>query len=142
MNPNSNIPPDADTTPTLPILAGKKGLIVGIANDQSIAYGCAQVMHKLGATLAITYFNAKAEPYVRPLAEQLEADLILPLDVEQPGQLEAMVPSLQKMQFVRLPRFWSNSWPCLRSLSSAGESLTSCCTPSPLRQPPTCMAAS
>ena len=104
MNPNSNIPPDADTTPTLPILAGKKGLIVGIANDQSIAYGCAQVMHKLGATLAITYFNAKAEPYVRPLAEQLEADLILPLDVEQPGQLEAVFAQLEqrwgKLDFV------------------------------------------
>lgn len=104
MNPNSNIPPDADATPTLPILAGKKGLIVGIANDQSIAYGCAQVMHKLGATLAITYFNAKAEPHVRPLAEQLEADLILPLDVEQPSQLEAVFAQLEqrwgKLDFV------------------------------------------
>lgn len=104
MNPNSNTPPDADATPTLPILAGKKGLIVGIANDQSIAYGCAQVMHKLGATLAITYFNAKAEPHVRPLAEQLEADLILPLDVEQPGQLEAVFAQLEqrwgKLDFV------------------------------------------
>ena len=104
MNPNSNTPPDADATPTLPILVGKKGLIVGIANDQSIAYGCAQVMHKLGATLAITYFNAKAEPHVRPLAEQLEADLILPLDVEQPGQLEAVFAQLEqrwgKLDFV------------------------------------------
>ncbi len=104
MNPNSNTPPDADATPTLPILVGKKGLIVGIANDQSIAYGCAQVMHKLGATLAITYFNAKAEPHVRPLAEQLEADLIVPLDVEQPGQLEAVFAQLEqrwgKLDFV------------------------------------------
>lgn len=104
MTPHSNTPPDADTTTTLPILAGKKGLIVGIANDQSIAYGCAQVMHKLGATLAITYFNAKAEPHVRPLAEQLEADLIVPLDVEQPGQLEAVFAQLEqrwgKLDFV------------------------------------------
>lgn len=104
MTPHSNTPPDADTTTTLPILAGKKGLIVGIANDRSIAYGCAQVMHKLGATLAITYLNAKAEPHVRPLAEQLEADLVLPLDVEQPGQLEAVFAQLEqrwgKLDFV------------------------------------------
>ena len=104
MTPHSNTPPDADTTTTLPILAGKKGLIVGIANDQSIAYGCAQIMHKLGATLAITYLNAKAEPHVRPLAEQLEADLVLPLDVEQPGQLEAVFAQLEqrwgKLDFV------------------------------------------
>ena len=78
------------TASTLPSLAGKKGLIVGIANDQSIAYGCAQAMQKQGATLAITYLNAKAEPYVRSLAEQLQADLILPLDVEAPGQLETV----------------------------------------------------
>lgn len=79
------------TTPhPLPSLAGKKGLIVGIANDQSIAYGCAQALRAQGAALAVTYFNAKAEPHVRPLAEQLAADIIAPLDVEQPGQLEAV----------------------------------------------------
>jgi enoyl-[acyl-carrier protein] reductase I len=81
---------DANAAVALPILAGKKGLVVGVANDQSIAYGCAQVMRQLGASLALTYFNAKAEPYVRPLAQQLEADIIAPLDVEDPGQLEAL----------------------------------------------------
>ena len=94
-----------ETTPrALPILAGKKGLIVGIANDQSIAYGCAQAMQELGATLAITYFNAKAEPHVRPLAAQLGADIIVPLDVEQPGQLEAVFAQIEqrwgKLDFV------------------------------------------
>ena len=79
-----------------PNLAGKKGLIVGIANDQSIAYGCAQVMNDLGATLAITYLNAKAEPHVRPLAQQLEADIIAPLNVEEPGQLEAVFAQIQE----------------------------------------------
>ncbi len=96
MTPHSNTTPDADTTIALPILAGKKGLVVGIANDQSIAYGCAQAMQQLGATLAITYFNAKAEPHVRPLAGQLGADLIMPLDVEQPGQLEAVFAQIEQ----------------------------------------------
>lgn len=74
----------------LPSLAGKKGLIVGIANQHSIAYGCAQVIHELGGSLAVTYLNAKAEPYVRPLAEQLQAEIIAPLDVQQPDQLDAV----------------------------------------------------
>lgn len=73
-----------------PCLAGKRGLIVGIANEHSIAYGCAKAVHERGGSLAITYLNAKAEPFVRPLAEQLDAEIIAPLDVEQPGQLEAV----------------------------------------------------
>ncbi|NDP64731.1 enoyl-ACP reductase FabI [Polaromonas sp.] len=104
MTPNANTTPDADTTIRLPILAGKKGLVVGIANDQSIAYGCAQAMQEMGASLAVTYFNAKAEPHVRPLAGQLGADLIMPLDVEQPGQLEAVFAQIEqrwgKLDFV------------------------------------------
>ncbi len=83
-----------DTSPAgvspLPSLAGKKGLIVGIANQHSIAYGCAQVIRELGGSLAVTYLNAKAEPYVRPLAEQLQAEIIAPLDVQRPQQLEAV----------------------------------------------------
>lgn len=71
-------------------LANKKGLIIGIANDQSIAYGCAQSLHANGATLAITYLNAKAEPFVRPLAQRLNSPLIVPCDVREPGQLEAV----------------------------------------------------
>lgn len=93
-----------NTTLALPILAGKKGLVVGIANDQSIAWGCAQMMRKLGASLAVTYFNAKAEPHVRPLAEELEAEIIAPLDVENPGQLEAVFAQIEqcwgKLDFV------------------------------------------
>ena len=88
--------PGAAMPRSLPILVGKKGLIVGIANDQSIAYGCAQAMQALGATLAVTYFNAKAEPHVRPLAGQLGADIIMPLDVEQPGQLEALFAQIEQ----------------------------------------------
>lgn len=71
-------------------LEGKRGLVVGIANEGSIAHGCAQAFRALGAELAVTYLNAKAEPYVRPLAEALQASLILPCDVREPGQLEAV----------------------------------------------------
>ena len=76
-------------------LRGKLGLVVGVANDQSIAYGCARAFHQGGADLAITYMNAKAEGYVRPLAEKLGASLILPLDVEKPGELEAVFEAIQ-----------------------------------------------
>ena len=71
-----------------PILEGKKALVVGIANDNSIAYGCAKAFRELDADLAITYLNDKARPYVEPLARELEASLLLPLDVAVPGQLE------------------------------------------------------
>jgi enoyl-[acyl-carrier protein] reductase I len=71
-------------------LTGKRGLVVGIANANSIAYGCAKAFHAAGAELAITYLNAKAEPYVRPLAEKLASPIIVPCDVREPGQLEVL----------------------------------------------------
>jgi enoyl-[acyl-carrier protein] reductase I len=77
-------------------LAGKRGLVVGIANQQSIAYGCAQAFRSAGAELAVTYLNAKAEPHVRPLAEALESPLILPCDVREPGQLEAVFGAIRE----------------------------------------------
>ncbi|MCB1486450.1 MAG: enoyl-ACP reductase FabI [Bauldia sp.] len=69
-------------------LAGQKILVVGVANEHSIAWGCAKAFRGQGADLAITYLNGKAEPFVRPLAESVGAELILPLDVTQPGALE------------------------------------------------------
>ena len=72
------------------MLNGKKGLIVGIANEHSIAYGCAKVLREAGAELAATYLNAKAEPYVRPLAEKLACPIIVPCDVRVPGELETV----------------------------------------------------
>src|ERR1043165_9092619 len=80
--------------PHNPILAGKKALVVGIANEHSIAYGCASAFRSLGAELAITYLNDKAKPHVEPLARRLEAPIFLPLDVEQPGELEALFDAL------------------------------------------------
>ncbi|WP_413789048.1 enoyl-ACP reductase FabI [Rhodopila sp.] len=72
------------------MLRGRRGLVVGIANQDSIAYGCAVKLRAFGAEVAVTYLNDKAERFVRPLAEQLAASMILPLDVEEPGQLEAV----------------------------------------------------
>lgn len=78
----------------MPSLAGKKGLIVGIANEHSIAWGCARAMHAAGAELAITWLNDKARPHVEPLAREIGAPLQMPLDVEQPGQLEAVFEAI------------------------------------------------
>jgi enoyl-[acyl-carrier protein] reductase I len=71
-------------------LKGKKGLIVGIANENSIAYGCAEVLRGAGADLAVTYRNAKTESFVRPLAVRLGSPIVVPCDVREPGQLEAV----------------------------------------------------
>jgi enoyl-[acyl-carrier protein] reductase I len=79
-----------------PLLEGKRGLIVGIANDQSIAWGCAKAFRALGADLAITYLNDKAKTYVEPLARELNAPIFLPLDVQVRGQMEAVFEHIKK----------------------------------------------
>jgi enoyl-[acyl-carrier protein] reductase I len=73
-----------------PVLSGRKALVVGIANDQSIAYGCAKAFRELGAEVAVTYLNEKARRFVEPLAQELAAPLFLPLDVAVPGALESV----------------------------------------------------
>jgi enoyl-[acyl-carrier protein] reductase I len=77
-----------------PVLKDRKALVVGVANDSSIAWGCAKAFHELGADLAITYLNEKARPHVEPLAKMLEASLFLPLNVAAPGQLEAVFDAI------------------------------------------------
>lgn len=72
------------------LLEGKKGLVVGIANDQSIAWGCAKSFRALGAEVAVTYLNDKAKPHVEPLAHALEAPIMMPMDMNVPGQMEAV----------------------------------------------------
>ncbi len=79
------------------LLDGKKGLIVGIANDQSIAWGCAKAFRALGAELAVTYLNDKAKKYVEPLAYALEAPIVMPLDVRTEGQTEAVFEQITKV---------------------------------------------
>lgn len=76
-------------------LSGRKGLVVGIANEHSIAWSAAQHFRNAGADLAVTYLNDKAEPFVRPLAEQVEAPIIMPCNVAKPGQLEAVFEAIE-----------------------------------------------
>lgn len=83
-------------TTATPSLQGRKGLVVGIANEHSIAWGCAQAFVAAGAELAVTWFNDKARPHVEPLARQLNAPITLPLDVEQPGQMEAVFEAITR----------------------------------------------
>lgn len=78
-----------------PVLSGKKALVVGIANDQSIAYGCAKAFRTVGAELAITWLNEKSRKYVEPLAHELEASITAPLDVSVPGELEALFEQIR-----------------------------------------------
>ena len=101
-------------------LAGRKGLITGIANDQSIAWGCAKAFRFLGADLAVTYLSDKAKPHVEPLARELEAEILAPLDLREEGQLEAVFE---------------------RDRRSAGGGSTSSCTRSRSPRATTCTAA-
>jgi enoyl-[acyl-carrier protein] reductase I len=78
-----------------PPLKDRKALVVGVANEHSIAYGCAKAFHELGADLAVTYLNDKAKPHVEPLARSLEAPIFLPLDVSVPGQLERVFDAVR-----------------------------------------------
>jgi enoyl-[acyl-carrier protein] reductase I len=78
------------------LLEGKKGLIIGVANEKSIAWGCAEAFYALGAETAITYLNDKAKPYVEPLAREIEASIFMPLDVRVPGQFEAVFERISK----------------------------------------------
>ena len=79
-----------------PILAGKKALVVGVANEHSIAYGCAKGFRSVGAELAITYLNEKAKSFVQPLARSLDTSIFTPLDVAKPGELEAVFERIAK----------------------------------------------
>jgi enoyl-[acyl-carrier protein] reductase I len=77
-------------------LAGKKGLVIGIANQQSIAFGCARAFRTLGADLAVTYLNEKARPFVEPAAQAVGAELFLPCDVMIDGELEAVFAAVRE----------------------------------------------
>ena len=78
------------------ILKGKKALVCGVANDSSIAYGCASAFREVGADLAITYATEKAKAHVEPLAKALDASIFMPLDVATPGDLEAVFERIRK----------------------------------------------
>ena len=78
------------------MLKGKRGLVVGVANADSIAFGCAAKLQAFGADIALTYLNDKAKRFVEPLAQQLDAELLLPLDVTQPGQMAAVFAEIKE----------------------------------------------
>ena len=78
------------------LLQGKRGLVVGIANEHSIAAGCARAFCASGAELAVTYVNDKSKAYVEPVVAELNAPIFLPLDVEVAGQMEAVFDSIDK----------------------------------------------
>jgi len=90
-------------------LAGKKALIVGIANEDSIAFGCAKALRAQGAELAITFQDQRTEPFVRPIAAQLETDIVLPLDVRDDTQFEQLFDSIR--------RRWNRVDICLHSIA-------------------------
>jgi len=97
-----------------PVLKGAKALVVGIANEHSIAYGCAKAFRELGADLAITYVNEKTKGYVEPLAKELGASIFMPLDVSKPGELEAV--------FARITKDWGRLDIALHSIAFAPKS--------------------
>jgi enoyl-[acyl-carrier protein] reductase I len=96
---------------SLNLLKGKKALVTGIANDQSIAWGCAKAFHAFGADVAITYLNDKAKPHVEPLAQQIGASIFMPLDLQREGQLEDV--------FEKIEREWGKLDLCLHSIAFA-----------------------
>jgi enoyl-[acyl-carrier protein] reductase I len=73
-----------------PVLEGRKALVFGVANEDSIAYGCAKAFRSVGADLAISWLNEKARRFVEPLAQDLGASITGAVDVSAPTQLEAM----------------------------------------------------
>ena len=77
-------------------LTGKKGLVVGIANEHSIAAGCADAFARCGARLAATYLNDKAKDWVAPVAARLGIEWTAPCDVREPGQLEALFDEVRR----------------------------------------------
>jgi enoyl-[acyl-carrier protein] reductase I len=79
-----------------PVLSGQRALVVGVANEYSIAYGCARAFRELGAELALTYLNDRARPHVKPLADSLQASVFMPLDVSTPDELTALFEEIRR----------------------------------------------
>ncbi|WP_113888557.1 enoyl-ACP reductase FabI [Roseiarcus fermentans] len=78
------------------MLTGKKGLVVGVANDRSIGYGCARHFRAAGAELAMTYLNSRTGKFVLPLASALECQIARSCDVAVPGQLESVFEEIAR----------------------------------------------
>ncbi len=83
-------------TETRPLMAGKRGLIMGVANERSIAWGIASAAHAHGATLAFTYQGEVLEKRVRPLAESVNSEIVLPCDVTDDASVDAVFAAVEK----------------------------------------------
>ncbi len=92
-------------------LEGKKGIVVGVANENSIAFGCAKALHEAGAEIAMTYQNEKARPYVEPLAKAVNARIFVPCNVVRQNELEQLFKAAEetwgKIDFVIHSIAWS-----------------------------------
>src|SRR5579871_5492583 len=95
--PQEHIMADVKTglMPTSKLMEGKRGLIMGVANDHSIAWGIAQVLARQGAEIAFTYQGDAQAKRLRPLAESLGSKLVLPADVENDDQLDKVFAELK-----------------------------------------------
>jgi enoyl-[acyl-carrier protein] reductase I len=78
------------------LMAGKRGLIVGVANDHSIAWGIAQALSHAGAELAFTYQDEGLKRRVEPLAGSVGSDMVLPCDVEDTASIDAVFDAIGK----------------------------------------------
>ena len=87
---------DFDVTNPGPLMAGKRGLIMGVANDRSIAWGIAQAVHAQGAQLAFTYQGEALERRVRPLAESVGSNLVVQCDVTDDATIDQTFAELEK----------------------------------------------
>ena len=88
--------PEAPQTVSGTLMQGKRGLVMGVANERSIAWGIAAACAAQGAQLAFTYQGDALEKRVRPLAESTGSDLVFPCDVADDGSIDAAFAALQK----------------------------------------------
>ncbi|MFP8968046.1 enoyl-ACP reductase FabI [Pokkaliibacter sp. CJK22405] len=92
-------------------LTGKVGLVLGVANEHSIAFGCAKALREAGAEICLTYLNDKARAYVEPLASMLNSPLLMPCDVREPQALidvfQMIKEKFQRLDFVIHSIAWS-----------------------------------
>jgi len=88
---------NTETTPSpTALLKGRKGLIMGVANERSIAWGIANILHQHGAELAFTYQGDAIEKRVRPLAERVGSNIVLPCDVTDDASMDKVFETLEK----------------------------------------------
>ena len=80
------------------LMAGKKGLVMGIANDRSIAWGIAKSLHQHGATLGFTYQGEALEKRIRPLAQETGVKLVEPCDVTDNASMDALFARVENIR--------------------------------------------